>query len=143
MNIYRLTYDWRHDGGDDWQEVVVVAANEEDAVAACGFGAYPNDLVTCEHVGTAIDPGRGLICSGVHTYPPFEAGDEVKLAMGFFPGVDIGATGRVVGVKYEGNVKYIEVIWNKDDPEWNGQKDSYYNSAWFDYAGEDEDAESQ
>ena len=142
MNIYRLTYDFRHDGGDDWTEAVVVAASEEDAVAVCGFGAYPRDKITCELIGTAIDPGRGLVCCGTHGHPPFVAGDEVKLAMGFFPGVGVGATGEVLDVKYEENTKYIEVKWDKNNPEWHGQKDSYYIAMWFDYAEESEDAES-
>ncbi len=113
LHIYRLTYDFRNDGVDEWTEVIVIAINKNDAIAACGFGAFPNDQVTCEHIGSADESQeRALICSGIHNYPPFEAGDEVKLAMDFFPGADVGATGEVRKIEYD-EISRISVAGKK------------------------------
>jgi hypothetical protein len=138
MDIYRLTYDWRHDGGDDWEEIVVFAESEEDAYMVSGYLAFPKEHTSCELLGTAVDgEERGLVCSGIHKYPPFELGEKVKLSLSFFPGAEAGAVGEVIDVKYENHRKYIKIKWDKDNPKWNGQEDSFYNASWFDYPWED------
>lgn len=140
LKLYRITYEFREDGDDSWEEVIVSAVNKNDAINACGFTAYPRDQVFCECIGVAGKKlERGVVCSGIHNYEPFEFGDEVKLGVDFFPYAKMGTIGVVRGCSYKDNKKYIYIEWYSGDSRWRGQEDGDYNACWFDYAREPEE----
>lgn len=135
LRIYRIVYDWRDDGAEEWEEMMVIAEDEPRALAIVG---YDEDKVVCRLIGTAVqgETSTGLICCGTHEYPPFQPQDHVRLAVDFFPSAECGATGKVVGIEFADNRKFIHVVWNKEDGKWHGMDDKFYNAVWFDYAEE-------
>lgn len=66
--LFYMQYDHRHDGTQEWEEMIVRARTTENALKISSLDIYDRDRIYIEPIGTAISEEEAIVCYGFHDH---------------------------------------------------------------------------